>query len=138
MKKKTPDCKFGLQETYMSSDTSYCQFKESKRAVNSIGRLVEEDDEDVEKVSWSGEPVGSETLSPDYLWRISVSGCKVYIPHLSPQVSLGQSEKQKYPIRGQRESPPSLKELLAHRASAGAALGTLSARSSKVRHIQLT
>uniref|UniRef100_H3CGT3 Spermatogenesis-defective protein 39 homolog n=1 Tax=Tetraodon nigroviridis TaxID=99883 RepID=H3CGT3_TETNG len=36
------------------------RFKESKRAVNSIGRLVEEeDDEDVEKVSWSGEPVGS-------------------------------------------------------------------------------
>lgn len=50
----------------MSSDTSYCQFKESKRAVNSIGRLVEEDDdEDVEKVNWSGEPVGSETASPD-------------------------------------------------------------------------
>lgn len=36
------------------------RFKESKRAVNSISRLVEEDDdEDVEKVSWSGEPVGS-------------------------------------------------------------------------------
>ncbi|XP_034018474.1 spermatogenesis-defective protein 39 homolog isoform X1 [Thalassophryne amazonica] len=34
---------------------------ESKRAVNSIRRLVEEDDDedDVEKVSWSGEPVGS-------------------------------------------------------------------------------
>lgn len=57
-----------MQETYMSSDTSCCQLKESKRAVNSIGRLVEEDDdEDVEKVSWSGEPVGSETLSPDCL-----------------------------------------------------------------------
>uniref|UniRef100_A0A4W5P4Q7 Spermatogenesis-defective protein 39 homolog n=1 Tax=Hucho hucho TaxID=62062 RepID=A0A4W5P4Q7_9TELE len=35
--------------------------KESKRAVNSIRSLVEEEDEedDVEKVSWSGEPVGS-------------------------------------------------------------------------------
>lgn len=38
------------------------QLKESKQAVNSIRRLVEEDDDedDVEKVSWSGEPVGSE------------------------------------------------------------------------------
>lgn len=55
----------------MSSDTLYWQFKESKRAVNSISRLVEEDDdEDVEKVSWSGEPVGSESISPDDRWRI--------------------------------------------------------------------
>lgn len=52
--------------------TSHCQFKESKRAVKSIGRLVEEDDdEDVEKVNWSGEPVGSETglsLENPALW----------------------------------------------------------------------
>ena len=40
------------------------QLKESKQAVNSIRRLVEEDDdeEDVEKISWSGEPVGSEFI----------------------------------------------------------------------------
>lgn len=41
----------------------YCiclQLKESKRAVNSIPLLDEDEDEDeVEKVSWSGEPVGS-------------------------------------------------------------------------------
>lgn len=55
----------------MSSDTLYWQFKESKRAVNSISHLVEEDDdEDVEKVSWSGEPVGSESVPPDDRWRI--------------------------------------------------------------------
>lgn len=37
------------------------QLKESKQAVNSIRSLVEEDEDedDVEKVSWSGEPVGS-------------------------------------------------------------------------------
>lgn len=39
------------------------QLKESKKAVNSIRGLVEDDDDDddVEKVSWSGEPVGSKT-----------------------------------------------------------------------------
>lgn len=43
--------------------TCVSQLKESKRAVNSIRYLVEEDDdeEEVEKVSWSGEPVGSKT-----------------------------------------------------------------------------
>lgn len=42
------------------------QLKESKRAVNSIRSLVEEDEDedDVEKVSWSGEPVGSEAPPP--------------------------------------------------------------------------
>lgn len=37
------------------------QLKESKQAVNNIRSLVdeEEDEGDVEKVSWSGEPVGS-------------------------------------------------------------------------------
>lgn len=41
------------------------QLKESRQAVNSIRRLVEEDDDedDVEKVSWSGEPVGSKALT---------------------------------------------------------------------------
>uniref|UniRef100_A0AAX7TS12 Spermatogenesis-defective protein 39 homolog n=1 Tax=Astatotilapia calliptera TaxID=8154 RepID=A0AAX7TS12_ASTCA len=37
------------------------KLKESRQAVNNIRRLVEEDDDedDVERVSWSGEPVGS-------------------------------------------------------------------------------
>lgn len=36
------------------------QLKESKRAVNSLRDFVDdEDDDDLERVSWSGEPVGS-------------------------------------------------------------------------------
>uniref|UniRef100_UPI0037E852D8 spermatogenesis-defective protein 39 homolog n=1 Tax=Semicossyphus pulcher TaxID=241346 RepID=UPI0037E852D8 len=47
--------------TFDDEDDEFSRLKESKRAVNSIRRLVEEDDDedDVEKVSWSGEPVGS-------------------------------------------------------------------------------
>ncbi|KAG7233580.1 hypothetical protein INR49_006855 [Caranx melampygus] len=47
--------------TFDDEDDEYSRLKESKRAVNSIRSLVEEDDDedDVEKVSWSGEPVGS-------------------------------------------------------------------------------
>uniref|UniRef100_A0A8B9PGR0 Spermatogenesis-defective protein 39 homolog n=1 Tax=Apteryx owenii TaxID=8824 RepID=A0A8B9PGR0_APTOW len=33
--------------------------KESKRAVNSLRDIVDDDDDDLEKVSWSGDPVGS-------------------------------------------------------------------------------
>ncbi|KAM5129889.1 spermatogenesis-defective protein 39 homolog isoform 2-T3 [Mantella aurantiaca] len=35
------------------------QLKESKRTVNSLKALVEEDDEEFDKFTWSGEPVGS-------------------------------------------------------------------------------
>jgi len=44
------------------------QLEESKRTVNSIRRLVEEDEgeEEVEKVSWNGEPVGCKAL----LWLL--------------------------------------------------------------------
>ncbi|CAJ1077845.1 spermatogenesis-defective protein 39 homolog [Xyrichtys novacula] len=47
--------------TFDDEDDEFSRLKESKRAVNNIRRLVEEDDDedDVEKVSWSGEPVGS-------------------------------------------------------------------------------
>ncbi|KAM6906671.1 spermatogenesis-defective protein 39 homolog isoform 2-T3 [Lycodopsis pacificus] len=47
--------------TFDDEDDEFSRLKESKRAVNSIRCLVEEDDdeEEVEKVSWSGEPVGS-------------------------------------------------------------------------------
>ncbi|XP_051866469.1 spermatogenesis-defective protein 39 homolog [Pristis pectinata] len=40
-------------------DDEYAELKESKRAVNSLHGIVDDDDDDVEKVSWSGEPVGS-------------------------------------------------------------------------------
>uniref|UniRef100_A0A3P8TG01 Spermatogenesis-defective protein 39 homolog n=1 Tax=Amphiprion percula TaxID=161767 RepID=A0A3P8TG01_AMPPE len=47
--------------TFDDEDDELIRLKESRQAVNSIRRLVEEDDDedDVEKVSWSGEPVGS-------------------------------------------------------------------------------
>ncbi|XP_078131236.1 spermatogenesis-defective protein 39 homolog [Sander vitreus] len=47
--------------TFDDEDDEFSRLKESKRAVNSIRPLVEEDDDEdeVEKVSWSGEPVGS-------------------------------------------------------------------------------
>uniref|UniRef100_A0A3Q1AGF0 Spermatogenesis-defective protein 39 homolog n=1 Tax=Amphiprion ocellaris TaxID=80972 RepID=A0A3Q1AGF0_AMPOC len=47
--------------TFDDEDDELIRLKESRQAVNSIQRLVEEDDDedDVEKVSWSGEPVGS-------------------------------------------------------------------------------
>ncbi|KAM9339052.1 spermatogenesis-defective protein 39 homolog isoform 1-T1 [Symphorus nematophorus] len=47
--------------TFDDEDDEFSRLKESKRAVNSIRRLVEEDEDedDVVKVSWSGEPVGS-------------------------------------------------------------------------------
>ncbi|XP_048393331.1 spermatogenesis-defective protein 39 homolog isoform X2 [Stegostoma tigrinum] len=40
-------------------DDEFTELKESKRAVNSLPGIVDDDDDDVEKVSWSGEPVGS-------------------------------------------------------------------------------
>uniref|UniRef100_A0AAY4DEM3 Spermatogenesis-defective protein 39 homolog n=1 Tax=Denticeps clupeoides TaxID=299321 RepID=A0AAY4DEM3_9TELE len=52
--------------TFDDDDYDFTKLKESQRAVNSIRGLVEddcEDDEDVEKVSWSGEPVGSKSPS---------------------------------------------------------------------------
>ncbi|XP_076010643.1 spermatogenesis-defective protein 39 homolog isoform X1 [Genypterus blacodes] len=44
--------------TFDDDDEELSQLKESKRAVNSI-KLTDDDEDDVEKVSWSGEPVGS-------------------------------------------------------------------------------
>ncbi|KAG9336580.1 hypothetical protein JZ751_002927 [Albula glossodonta] len=46
--------------TFDDEDDEFSSLKESKRAVNSIPLLDDDEDEDeVEKVSWSGEPVGS-------------------------------------------------------------------------------
>ncbi|XP_012680160.1 spermatogenesis-defective protein 39 homolog [Clupea harengus] len=48
--------------TFDDEDDDFNKLKESKKAVNSIRGLVDEeddDDDDVEKVSWSGEPIGS-------------------------------------------------------------------------------
>uniref|UniRef100_A0A7N8X5H9 Spermatogenesis-defective protein 39 homolog n=1 Tax=Mastacembelus armatus TaxID=205130 RepID=A0A7N8X5H9_9TELE len=47
--------------TFDDEDDEFSKLKESKQTVNNIRPLVDEDedDDDVEKVSWSGEPVGS-------------------------------------------------------------------------------
>lgn len=89
-----------------SSAPSHCQLKESKRAVNSIGRLVEDDDpEDVEKVNWSGEPVGSEARSADYRWRtpaakVTFSTCLLRYLLVGPRNRSIQSEDR------ERARPP--------------------------------
>ncbi|XP_015273843.1 PREDICTED: spermatogenesis-defective protein 39 homolog [Gekko japonicus] len=44
--------------TFEDEDDELSQLKESKRAVNSLRDIVDDDD-DLEKFSWSGEPVGS-------------------------------------------------------------------------------
>ncbi|XP_054017967.1 spermatogenesis-defective protein 39 homolog [Dryobates pubescens] len=44
--------------TFDDEDDELSQLKESKRAVNSLRDIVDDDD-DLERVSWSGEPVGS-------------------------------------------------------------------------------
>ncbi|XP_072895390.1 spermatogenesis-defective protein 39 homolog isoform X1 [Hemitrygon akajei] len=44
---------------FENDDDEFVELKESKRAVNSLHSIVSDDDDDVEKVSWSGEPVGS-------------------------------------------------------------------------------
>uniref|UniRef100_A0A667XSU0 Spermatogenesis-defective protein 39 homolog n=1 Tax=Myripristis murdjan TaxID=586833 RepID=A0A667XSU0_9TELE len=51
--------------TFDDEDDEFTKLKESRQAVNSICGLVEEeeDEDEVEKVSWSGEPVGSEGIS---------------------------------------------------------------------------
>lgn len=47
------------------------------------------------------------------LWRTPLWDWLQSLPlHLSPQVSPGQSERQKRPIRGQSESPPPPQVLL--------------------------
>uniref|UniRef100_A0A8B9T644 Spermatogenesis-defective protein 39 homolog n=1 Tax=Anas platyrhynchos TaxID=8839 RepID=A0A8B9T644_ANAPL len=45
--------------TFDDEDDELCQLKESKRAVNSLRDIVDDEEDELEKVSWSGEPVGS-------------------------------------------------------------------------------
>ncbi|XP_064421008.1 spermatogenesis-defective protein 39 homolog [Latimeria chalumnae] len=45
--------------TFDDEDDEFTQLRESKRAVNSIRDFVDEDEDDIEKVSWSGDVVGS-------------------------------------------------------------------------------
>ena len=62
------------------------QLKESKRAVNSLRDFVDDDDEDdLERVSWTGEPVGSKYKRPRE--GINYSGFLTFIK--SPQYLSG-------------------------------------------------
>uniref|UniRef100_A0A3B4W9H0 Spermatogenesis-defective protein 39 homolog n=1 Tax=Seriola lalandi dorsalis TaxID=1841481 RepID=A0A3B4W9H0_SERLL len=73
--------------TFDDEDDEYSRLKESKQAVNSIRRLVEEDDDedDVERVSWSGEPVGRKTRGGNFQTftdPLSDSSVRLYAPEL--------------------------------------------------------
>lgn len=101
--------------------------------MNSIRQLVDDDDEDdVEKVSWSGEPVGSKCLVP---WRIlSCDWLQADDPCLlRPQVFPGPSKRRRRPIRGQTKSPPSPRSPQRGRRSTRASPGSPWAPCSKVR-----
>uniref|UniRef100_A0A7N8X0P1 Spermatogenesis-defective protein 39 homolog n=1 Tax=Mastacembelus armatus TaxID=205130 RepID=A0A7N8X0P1_9TELE len=80
--------------TFDDEDDEFSKLKESKQTVNNIRPLVDEDedDDDVEKVSWSGEPVGSETSllsgrqqppsSKSFTDSLSDSSARLYAPEL--------------------------------------------------------
>ncbi|KAK1874772.1 Spermatogenesis-defective protein 39 like [Dissostichus eleginoides] len=73
--------------TFDDEDDEFSRLKESKQAVNSIRRLVEEDDdeEDVEKISWSGEPVGRKTKGGNFQQftdSLTDSSLRLYAPEL--------------------------------------------------------
>uniref|UniRef100_A0A8C8BYU4 Spermatogenesis-defective protein 39 homolog n=1 Tax=Oncorhynchus tshawytscha TaxID=74940 RepID=A0A8C8BYU4_ONCTS len=75
--------------------------KESKRAVNSIRSLVEEEDEedDVEKVSWSGEPVGSKRTVHHMMQNASssvfFSVLKDYVSDWTPEETVKRMQQGK-------------------------------------------
>ncbi|KAK7921807.1 hypothetical protein WMY93_008709 [Mugilogobius chulae] len=70
-------------------EDDFTKLKESRLAVNSIKLTDDDDDEDVEKVNWSGEPVGSIS------WLVgetsSSSNQKTDFPKVSSESSLNKS-----------------------------------------------
>ncbi|KAM9293962.1 spermatogenesis-defective protein 39 homolog [Gastrophryne carolinensis] len=64
------------------------QLKESKRAVNSLKAFVEDDDEEWERFTWSGEPVGSIS------WSISETSSR----GRGPETQVSVSEKSRSDI----------------------------------------
>lgn len=59
------------------------QLKESKRAVNSIKAFVDEDDEEWDKFTWSGEPVGSISWSIQETSKSRVPESRSFAPDKS-------------------------------------------------------
>ncbi|XP_016336660.1 spermatogenesis-defective protein 39 homolog [Sinocyclocheilus anshuiensis] len=75
--------------TFDDNDDEFSRLKESKRVVNSI--LVDDDDEDdVEKVSWSGEPVGSISWSVKETASSIRSGSEQSFPKIDTTPSLSK------------------------------------------------
>uniref|UniRef100_A0A8C1NCF1 Spermatogenesis-defective protein 39 homolog n=1 Tax=Cyprinus carpio TaxID=7962 RepID=A0A8C1NCF1_CYPCA len=74
--------------TFDDEDDEFSQLKESKRAVNSI--LVDEDEDDVERVSWSGEPVGSISWSVKETASSIRSGSEQSFPKIDTTPSLSK------------------------------------------------
>ncbi|XP_053553341.1 spermatogenesis-defective protein 39 homolog [Bombina bombina] len=64
-------------------DDELCQLKESKRTVNNLKAIVDEEDDDLDKYSWSGEPVGSISWSI----RETASSNRTETRDLAPQKS---------------------------------------------------
>lgn len=108
--------------------------KESKQAVNSIRQLVDDgdDEDDVEKVSWSGEPVGSKSLVAKRIlscdWLLALDPWR-----LRPQVFPGLSKRRQHPIRRWTESPPSRRSPRRGRPSSKASPDSPWVLCSKVR-----
>lgn len=74
-----------------------CQVKESRQAVNQISYMVginNDDDDDMQKVSWSGDPVGSKTVPLEHLWRISDRLHSSHPPPVSSGISWSVRETE--------------------------------------------
>lgn len=78
-------------------DFMCCQVKESRQAVNQISHMVEmnnDDDDDMQKFSWSGDPVGSKTVLPEYLWSICDRLHSSHFPPVSSGISWSVRETE--------------------------------------------
>lgn len=95
-------------------DFMCCQVKESRQAVNQISHMVEinNDDDDMQKFSWSGDPVGSKTVPPEYLWRICDRLHSSHSPPVSSGISWSVRETElssQSPEKGVADSPSIIK-----------------------------
>uniref|UniRef100_A0A673FNL3 Spermatogenesis-defective protein 39 homolog n=1 Tax=Sinocyclocheilus rhinocerous TaxID=307959 RepID=A0A673FNL3_9TELE len=76
--------------TFDDDDDEFSRLKESKRAVNSILVDDDEDEDDVERVSWSGEPVGSISWSVKETASSIRSGSEQSFPKIDTTPSLSK------------------------------------------------
>ncbi|XP_051955146.1 spermatogenesis-defective protein 39 homolog isoform X1 [Xyrauchen texanus] len=76
--------------TFDDDDDEFSRLKESKRAVNSILVDEDEDEDDVERVNWSGEPVGSISWSVKETASSIRSGSEQSFPKIDTTPSLSK------------------------------------------------